>query len=183
MKTFPVLVLLILLVLTGCSREAGPTPEATQTAAPPPLSVTYCDIDLSSDLCLDGFGQEGKDKLLILLKKNDQLFDDIDVQVKYDWEEYPFECDHSQVILGNIYCTGEVRPENGDSIQMNVYSRNDDSLIAKGVFIVEYTNIPVPAALEPAAPPEKIPTPRPTRPNYPNPSYPNPSYPNPTSTP
>ena len=177
MKKFPALVLLILIMLTGCIREAEPTPEATQTSVPPPLSVTYCDIN-PSDLCLDGFGQEGKDKLLILLKKNDQFFNDIDVQVEHDWEEYLFECVHSQVILGNIYCTGDVQPENGDNIQLKIYSKNDESLIATGVFIVQYTNIPIPAAPAPTSPPLKTATPKPSYPNYPNPSYPNP-----TSTP
>jgi len=67
MKKFASLVLLIMVLLTGCSREAELTPEATQTPVPPPLGVTYCDIN-PSDLCLEGFGLDIDERLLILFR-------------------------------------------------------------------------------------------------------------------
>ena len=188
MKKIPSLVLLALMLLTGCSREADLKPEATQTPAPPPLGVTYCDIN-PSDLCLEGFGLEGEDKMLILFKAEDRSFADIYVRVDQPEDEVAFECQHSKNFPENVYCLGDAFPDES-GIKLDIYSKSDASLIAIGVFIVQYSGITAPDVDFGIETPEAtatgstfVPTstPEPTYPNYPN--YPNPSYPNSTSTP
>jgi hypothetical protein len=181
------LVLMILVLLTGCSQEAEPTPDATQTPAPLPFEVTYCDIN-PSDMCLDGFGTDADGKLLILFKADDRFFADIYIRAKGPEDEIYFECQQSENFLENVYCLGEPYPEQ-ELIKLNIYSKINNALIAIGVFNVEYSDLPAPdvtfgADMSSTPFPEANTTPTPSlEPSYPNPSYPNPSYPNPTSTP
>jgi hypothetical protein len=181
------LVLMIPVLLTGCGRSTEPTPEATQTSAPPPFEVTYCDIN-PSDMCLDGFGTDADGKLLILFKAADRFFADIYIRADGPEGEIYFECRESENILENVYCLGEPYSEQ-DLIKLNIYSKSNDALIAVGAFNVQYSELPEPdvtfeatAAPTPSLKAEATLTPT-SAPSYPNPSYPNPSYPNPTSTP
>ena len=192
MKQIPFLSLLIVLLLAGCSRETEPTLEVSPTPGPPPFEVTYCDITPSSDLCLEGFGQQEEDKMLILLIANDRFFANIYIRADLDQEEVVFECQQSQNFLENVYCLGDAFPEE-ENIKLNIHAKSNDRLIAEGVFIVQYGALPepdvefgvaTPTATVPA--PTSIPSPisisSPTpEPSYPN--YPNPSYPNQTATP
>lgn len=181
------LVLIILVLLTGCSQGAEPTPEATQTPAPPPFEVTYCDIN-PSDMCLDGFGTDADGKLLILFKANDRFFANIYIRASGPEGELYFECQESENFLENVYCQGEPYPEQ-ELIKLNIYSKINDALIAEGVFNVQYGELPTPDVVFGVTP-----TPQPSLTSSPPtlspptssplpPSYPNPSYPNPTSTP
>ncbi len=179
---------LLLVVIAGCSRETGQTPVPTQTAAPPPLNITYCDI-APADLCLEGFGQEGEDKMLILLKADDRSFADIDVRVDGPEGEIFFDCRPSEDFPENIYCLGDDFPD-GENLKLNIYSKNSEKLLAMGVFIVAYSDtlesdvdfgIATSEATITSPPPISTSTPRPAYPNYPN--YPNSSYSNPTSSP
>jgi hypothetical protein len=177
------LVLIILVLLTGCSQGAKPTPGATQTPAPPPFEVTYCDINPSSDMCLDGFGTDVDGKLLILFKANDRFFANIYIRASGPKGEINFECQESENFLENVYCLGEPYPEQ-ELIKLNIYSKINDALIAEGVFNVQYGEMPAPDVIfgVTSTPQPSLTSSSPT-PSYPNPSYPNPSYPNPTSVP
>jgi hypothetical protein len=182
------LILMSLALATGCNREIEQTPEATQTPPPLPLNITYCDI-APSDLCLEGFGQAGEDEMLILFKADDRSFADIYVRVDQPEGEVAFECQQSQDFPENVYCLGAAFPDEA-RIKLDIYSKSDESLIAIGVFIVQYSGITAPdvdfgietpEATATGSTPAPTSTPEPNYPNYPN--YPNPSFPNSTSTP
>ena len=180
-------VLLVLALLTNCSRATEATPEIAQTSTPSPFEVTYCDIN-PSDICLEGFGTDSNDRLLVLFKADDRFFADIYIRAKGPGSVIFFECQQSGLSPENIYCLGEPFPE-GELIKLNIYSKSNDSLIAVGVFNVEYSDFPAPDVVfgitpTPSPIPEANTTPTSSlEPSYPNPSYPNPSYPNPTSAP
>jgi hypothetical protein len=188
MNRFPLLALFVLLVVAGCNPEPEPTPTTTTTPEPPPLAITYCDID-RSDLCLEGFGLDNDERLLILFKADDRLFANIYIRSDGPDGEMIFECRQSEDFLENVYCLGDEFTE-GESVKLNIHSKRNDRLIALGVFNVQYTNLPTrDVVFEGDATP--IPSPAiaaepvtPTLvPSYTNPSYPNPAYPNPTSAP
>ena len=185
MKRIPLLGLLLVLLFAGCSREVESISEATPTIEPPPFEVTYCDID-PSDMCLEGFGLEDEDKMLILFKADDRFFANIDIRADQDQEEVVFECLQSQNFLENVYCLGDAFPED-ENIKLNVYSKDSNELIAEGVFIVQYGRLPEPdVEFGVATPTATVPVPTTVSPATPQPSYPNypnPSYPNPTATP
>jgi len=166
----------LLALLTGCSQATEPAPQSTQTPEPPPFDVTYCDID-PSDLCLEGFGLDSKDRLLVLLKANDRFFADIYMRADGPDGEMFFECQQSENFLENIYCLGEAYPED-ELIKLNIYSSSNNRLIAIGVFTVQLGSLPSPDVVFKV---DITPTPSPV--SSATPSYPNPSYPNPTSTP
>lgn len=188
MNRIPLLALFALLLVSGCNLEPEPIPTATPTPEPPPLGITYCDID-PSDLCLEGFGLDIDERLLILFKADDRLFTNIYIRTDGPDGEMLFDCQPSEDFLENVYCLGDEFPE-GESIKLNIHSKRNDRLIALGVFNVQYTNLPTrDVVFEVDATP--IPSPAiaaepvtPTLvPSYTNPSYPNPAYPNPTSAP
>ncbi len=173
LKQTALLVTLAMVLLTACSRATEPPPAATQTPLPPPLDVTFCDI-ASADICLEGFGQDADEKLLVLFKVNDPPYADIYMLADGPDGEIFFECQPSKDFPENVYCLGEPFPE-GDPIKLNIYAASTNRLIAIGVFNVEYSNLPAPDVVFGA---KATPTPSTS---YPNPSYPNPSYPNPAS--
>ena len=181
-KIVPGLVLSVLFLLASCSRVIEATPEITQTPLASLFEVTYCDIN-PSDMCLEGFGTDDENRLLILFKADDRFFADIYIRAEGPEGEVLFECQQSEHSLESIYCLGEPLPEN-ESIKLNIYSKSNDSLIAVGVFNVEYSDFPAPDVVFGITPtPSPIPEANATPTPSPEPSYPNPSYPNPTSAP
>lgn len=180
------LVTIALVLLAGCSQAPEATPQPTQTPLPPPLDITYCDID-PADICLEGFGLDIQERLLVLFRVvEDPLYTGLYIRTDGPDGEVLFECQQSQNFPENIYCLGEPFPE-GEFIKLNIYSQASNKLLAIGVFNVQYGDLPE-ADVVFEADITPVPSPRPTltpspQPSYPNPSYPNPSYPNPTSSP
>jgi hypothetical protein len=187
MKRIALLALLMALLVAGCRTKSEPMLTATPTPMPPPLGITYCDIE-PSDMCLEGFGLDIDERLLVLFKADDRFFADIYILADGPDGEMVFECQQSENFLENVYCLGDEYPE-GESIKLNIYSNMSDRLIALGVFEVQYSDLLAPdvvfgvdATPTPAAEIPVVPTSTPV-PSYSNPTYPNPSYPNLTSTP
>jgi hypothetical protein len=168
------LLALLLTLTAGCRSKATQTPQPSQTPAP---TITYCDIDPAS-LCLEGFGQNDEGQTLILFKAADQDFRKIFVRAEVDAEEIDLVCNQSQSFPENIYCQGSVFPA-GEKIKLNIFSTQNKTLIAVGVFSIEYASLPTPdvdfaeaaATATQAAIPEN--TEYPNYPNYPN-DYQNP---------
>lgn len=180
-------IILILLFITACNGNPTQVPENSQIYSDSsPLNITYCNIS-STDLCLEGFGKEGEDNLLILFKADNPVFADIYVGIEKGKDEIVFECIQAQDFSKNVYCSGDIFP-NGENIQLNIYAKEDEKLIAKGGFTIQYGVIQRADDIE-----FEISTPESSKPSYPNesnepnepdePNYPNSSYENPTATP
>ena len=131
-----------------------------------------------SDLCLEGFGLDEDERLLILFKADDLFFADIYIRADGPDGEILFDCRQSEEFLENVYCLGDPFPED-EIIQLNIYSNDNDRLVALGVFNVLYDDLPTPDVVfgEETTPTPAIATT--AEPSFPDPAYPNPSYPNP----
>lgn len=173
------IVISALILLTACSRVAEPTPQATQTALPPPFDVTYCDID-PAVICLEGFGLDPEERLLVLFKVIDQDYSKIYIHADGPDGEIVFECQQSDEFPENVYCLGAPFPDE-ELIKLNIYSKSSNKLLAIGVFKVQYAELPEPdIVFEINATPTPSPEPSSTEPSGTEPSYPNPTaYPNP----
>lgn len=173
-RTFTIFALVLFLV-AGCSREVEPPPPATPTSGPPPFEITYCDIS-PSNMCLEGFGLNSEERLLVLFKAAKPRYRNIYIIADGPEGERLFECHQSKNAQENVYCLGEPIDEK-ELLKLNIYSEKSNKLIAIGVFNVQLTGLPEPDVEFGAMNATPVPSPDPS---YPNPAGPTPSYPNPT---
>lgn len=177
MKIKFVLFISALVLLTACTPSIESTPQAKETSMPAPYGVTFCDID-PGDICLEGFGLDIEENLLVLFKVFEKVYEDIYIRADGPDGEIIFRCQHSEGFTENVYCLGEPYPE-GELIKLNIYDRNSNKLTALGVFKVQFGDLPEPDFVfepetTPTAPPAVISS---ATPSYPNPIYPNPAAP------
>lgn len=184
-KRFHLLIFLLFLFTVSC-REALPAPQSLDENLPSSLAeLSYCNED-DSGLCLEGFGKEKDEKLIILLQDNNRLITRLQVQEEGKSSQYDFKCAYPENFPQYIYCVGDFI-ENGALIQLSVYDVAG-KLSAQGKFAIQQGDLSSfvgDIAVEPVLTPTAIPTkdiddensenlPSPNYPNYPNyPSYPN----------
>lgn len=164
------------LFLFGCSQKRDSLPDQI-TAQGSAQEITYCNMD-ESELCLEGFGTEADEKLIILFKViGSEEETEIYLRVNEAKENILFECFSSEQFLENIYCSG-VRFPNGDEISINVYGSKDNNLITAGNFRIQYGNIVLPKNLKMGSENSDYNQTRSEPVDYPNIDYPNVDYPN-----
>jgi len=181
------LALLSLIFLAGCRQKQTQQPDPTQTPAPKPLAITYCDIN-PSDLCLVGFGLDDEAGMLTLFNTSQPSFHNMDAFIAQLGGDIPLDCKQSQAFPESIYCAGEAI-DPGESIALEIYSRGNGILLARGVFIIQLSSLPPPdvkfglAALSATPTITVLPT-KPTSPAFATRTQRSPaSYPNPTPAP
>jgi hypothetical protein len=177
----------------------GSTPRAgveAPTRAGSPLKLQYC-ADAEVDLCISSFGRDSAQNSLIVIKNSNPAFSEMYLRIKRAnfWRIYP--CQRVELLENTYYCAGDYIPD-GEKVTVNVYSKNNNRLIARAVLpfaagiaslaeitVIPPTETPVPE-LTSGTPGEK-PTLRPAARNTNVPGQPTatriPSYPYPTSYP
>jgi hypothetical protein len=133
----------IILSIIACSSlpivKLGPAGNATAQVV---ADIPYCDAN-ASVLCLISFGIDNKGQMFINFYKPDLPIRDFYLKVQYNQEENVYEC---QVIKGHtryISCTGKQIPLE-EQIDIAVYLSKDDTLIARGTFVISAFAIATP---------------------------------------
>jgi hypothetical protein len=142
---------------------------STPEGVPMVLEVTSCDEDIS-DLCIVNFGANNLNRMVINFLLPDEEYAAFYVKAKYRDTVSVYVCEADESDPTIVRCTG-VRTPLGEMIDLEIYTTDGDSLIARGTFLVSAIAIPTPisapimteapAPTEPPAatvPPEEAPT-------------------------
>ena len=167
--------LLFVFIISGCGKK----PEDTANGLNTLQHLAYCS-EGDSRLCVEGFGKEKNEHLVILLRTKDKRDTDIFLEIKTGEKKIVFECYPSDEFAFNIYCVGDILPDSGATIGINAYSMGGNNLLGSGNFRIQYGPTEF---IETPPDPQDIPSNAEANPIYSNtptspssPSYPN--YPN-----
>ena len=133
---FIIVPLLLVFIISGCGKK----PEDTANGLNTLQHLAYCNED-DSRLCVEGFGKEKDEHLVILLRTKDKRDADIFLEVKMGEEKITFECYSSDEFAFNTYCIGDILPNSGEMIGINAYSMDSNTLLGSGNFRIQYGQI------------------------------------------
>jgi hypothetical protein len=132
----------------------------------PVVEATLCDED-ASGLCVVNFGANSLNRMVINFRLPGEESAAFYVKAKNRDTVSVYTCETDEEDLTSVHCTG-VRTPLGETIDLEIYTTDDDKLIARGTFLVSAIAISTPISLtEPfieAAPiaPSVVPTDVPT---------------------
>lgn len=177
---------LVLFSALSCSQVSptSPIPETSPSSSP---EIPYCNQN-DATLCLEGFGKEGKDTLLILFQDRHTVLHSLKVQKGGDQSPKFFQCAHSEKFPEYVYCAGDFI-QNGAYTKITAYNAQKE-ILAQGGFTIQqgdltFLKAEIPQEILSKTPTQNAveridnpsPTPTPALFDYPN--YPNsPNYPN-----
>jgi hypothetical protein len=160
------------------------------------IKLNYCYDDAPS-ICIVSFGQDSAKNSLIVINNANPLWSALYLRINETGEWKPYECQKVQFSSEIFYCSG-AQLQDGGLINVEVYAKNNNHLIATGLVKVSVNGTPtslprttktpvgVPSAATPGrtSPPRKTatavsgktPIVRPSRTPRPSPT---PLYPNP----
>ena len=98
----------------------------------PASALTYCSMD-QSHLCVVSFGQIVNGPMRVDFLAPSADYPEPVLKVINNGTESTYECQNVEETPENIYCTGNVQPP-GAILQLGVYARSDNALLAKGTF-------------------------------------------------
>ena len=116
----------------------------------PALEITLCDED-RSDLCLVNFGANSLNRMVISFRLPDREYPLFYAKAKNRDTVSVYACEVAQSDATLALCTG-VRTPLGETIDLEIYTTDDDKLIARGTFLVSAIAIPTPISQPSEAP-------------------------------
>ena len=127
-----------------------------KTAETPVIEATLCDED-ASDLCIINFGANNLNRMVIHFRLPSEVYSGFYVKGKNRDTVSVYTCEVDEVDLTVVHCTG-VRTPLGETIDIEVYTTDEDKLIARGTFLVSAIAIPTPISQSTEAPVDEFPT-------------------------
>lgn len=113
-----------------------------KTQSPTPAAeVTLCDAD-RSDLCIIAFGANALNRMVIHFQLPAAGYDLFYVKAQNREAVSVYTCEVDEELL-RADCTG-VRTPLGETIEVQIYRTDDDTLMAQGTFMVSAIAIPTP---------------------------------------
>jgi hypothetical protein len=140
-----VVLTLIIKNLRGSSNESDPIV----------INVTLCDAD-ASNLCIVTFGANNLNRMVIHFQLPNAGYAPFYVKATNRGTVSVYTCEVDQATPTRVYCTG-VRTPLGETIDIDVYTTDQDKLIARGTFLVSAIALSTPISL-PSETPTVFPT-------------------------
>jgi len=122
----------------------------------PVVEMTLCDED-SSDLCVVNFGTNSLNRMVINFLLPDEEYAAFYVKAKSRDTVGVYTCEVDESDSTVARCTG-LRTPLGETIDLEVYTTDGDTLIAHGTFLVSAVAIPTPISLPTEVSTEELPT-------------------------
>ena len=116
------------------------------------VDLTLCDED-SSDLCIVTFGADNQNQMVIHFQLPDEDYATFYVKAANRGTTTMYPCEVSEAAPTTVYCTG-VRTPLGETIDVEVYTIDNDTLIARGTFLVSAIAVVTPISLPTIVPAE-----------------------------
>lgn len=115
--------------------------------------VTMCDVD-DSGLCIVTFGANNLDRMVINFQLPDAEYPAFYIKASNRGIVNVYSCEVSETVSTHVYldCTG-IRTPLGETINIEVYATDGDTLIARGEFIVSAILLPSQINLTPSPDP------------------------------
>ena len=152
-KTTIILVDFILVALIVCgvigyindSGRVSPTTAETDNAiptdTPAAIDLVYCSSPAS--LCVTSFGSDNADNMLIVMRNSIPGLTEFYAKIKPTDASDLYTCQKVQFTSDVYYCLGS-QITDGTMVTMDIYSKNDDRLVASGDLLVSLEAPPVP---------------------------------------
>ena len=139
------------------SKPAHPSPTGSQ----PVLDITYCGAD-PSGLCVVSCGVETEGGMLVNFITPGLSFPDFYLKIRWHGNEIVYECQRVEGFPTSISCVGEQIPL-GETIELEIFSKTEDHLIAKGSLVISSLALPTPITvsttkISPTPPSQATPT-------------------------
>jgi hypothetical protein len=152
-KTTILVTSLILMAFIACgvigylndSGRVSPTTAETDntlpTDIPAEIDLAYCFSPAS--LCVISFGRDNADNMLIIVKNNIPDLAEFYTKIKQTDSTDLYSCQKVQFTSDIYYCLGK-QISDGTTITMDIYSKNNDRLVASGSLLVSLEGTPAP---------------------------------------
>lgn len=123
--------------------------QALPTEIPATIDFVYCSTPAS--LCVISFGQDNSGNMLIVIRNNIPGLVEFYAKLNPTEASEFYPCQKVQFASDLYYCFGRQIPDN-TMVTMNVYSKNDDRLVASGSLLISLEPTPAPImTMEPAS--------------------------------
>jgi hypothetical protein len=134
---------------------------SNETGESPVVEATLCD-EGASDLCIVNFGANSLNRMVIHFQLPSEGYAAFYVKATNRETVSVYTCEVDESVPTNAYCTG-LRTPLGETIDLEVYTTDEDKLIARGMFLVSAIAISTPISLPSESPveevlPEELPT-------------------------
>lgn len=134
-----VIALIVITVLVIRQRAAARRQERSVAA------LTSCEVN-REPLCIVSFGADLNDRMLINFLVPERAFPLFYVTVLHGQAAARFDCRVVENFPESVYCSGPRTPL-GEAIVIEVYSVDEQSLLARGTFILSAIALPTPVSV------------------------------------
>jgi hypothetical protein len=117
----------------------------SETSDPIVVDATLCDED-ASDLCIVTFGANNLNRMVINFQLPNADYAPFYVKADHRGTVSVYSCEVDESSPTSAYCTG-VRTPLGETIDLEVYTTDEDKLIARGTFLVSAIALSTPISL------------------------------------
>jgi hypothetical protein len=126
--------------------------KASEAAVAPVLKIGYCGAELK-ELCVLSFGRDVEENMVVNLFVPVRQVPDFYLKIKRAAGESLYKCEQDSEVRTSVFCYGEL-VNLQEKMEVSLYSKNEDRLLAMGNFILNAVLISEPVQVGGISTPE-----------------------------